>query len=121
MRIKRSERVKFCYFWVFFLGGLLSCEGQGGGDGGKVVDAARGQIGETVIYDPAYVGLEYPGGDVARERGVCTDVVIRALREAFRLDLQREVHEDMRANFGVSVIWGLRRPDKNIDHRRVQI
>lgn len=83
----------------------------------RIVAAARAQIG--TIYDPSYVVLTYPGGDVPRGRGACTDVVIRALRAA-GYDLQRLVHEDMRAHFGVYPRkWGLRRPDRNIDHRRV--
>lgn len=84
------------------------------------VTAAREQIGKTIIYDGAYVGLSYPDGDVPIERGVCTDVVIRALRDARDMDLQQLVHEDMKANFAAyPTIWGLSRPDKNIDHRRV--
>lgn len=83
------------------------------------VIAARRQIGVTTIYDPAYVRLPYPNGDVPQDRGVCTDVVIRALRTE-GLDLQRSVHEDMRANFAkYPQKWGLRGPDRNIDHRRV--
>ena len=86
----------------------------------KLVAAAESQIGETVVYDPAYVSLDYPGGDIPRERGVCTDVVIRAYRDAFDVDLQKLVHEDMKRNFEVYPnIWGHRRPDRNIDHRRV--
>lgn len=85
-----------------------------------LITAARGQIGVTQAYDPAYSRLGYPGGDVPRERGVCTDVVIRAYRDAFGIDLQRGVHEDMAAHFGVyPKNWGLKRPDRNIDHRRV--
>ena len=81
--------------------------------------AARRQIGVTVGYDPAYVRLPYPGGDVPASRGVCTDVVIRALRTQ-RIDLQQRVHEDMRAHFAeYPQKWGLRGPDSNIDHRRV--
>jgi uncharacterized protein YijF (DUF1287 family) len=83
------------------------------------VAAARRQIGITLVYDPAYVRLPYPGGDVPQDRGVCTDVVIRALRP-HGLDLQKVVHEDMRAHFGLyPKKWGLRAPDRNIDHRRV--
>lgn len=86
----------------------------------RLVAAAEAQIGITVAYDPAYVRLAYPGGDVPRDRGVCTDVVIRAYRDAFGIDLQRLVHEDMRANFSrYPRAWGLSRPDRNIDHRRV--
>lgn len=82
-------------------------------------EAARQQIGVTVTYDPSYVSLPYPGGDVPQDRGVCTDVVIRALR-LMGLDLQQAVHEDMKAHFAAyPQLWGLKRPDKNIDHRRV--
>ena len=85
-----------------------------------IVTAARSQIGVTVTYDPAYVGLSYPGGDVPRERGVCTDVVIRTLRDSLSMDLQKLLHEDMKSAFSVYPrIWGLSKPDKNIDHRRV--
>lgn len=88
--------------------------------GAKVLSAARKQIGVTVVYDPAYVALTYPGGDVPRERGVCTDVLIRALRDGLAVDLQKLVHEDMRAHFAsYPKIWGLTRTDRNIDHRRV--
>jgi len=85
-----------------------------------IVAAARAQVGKTTIYDPAYVRLDYPGGDVPIERGVCTDVVVRALRDALGMDLQKLVHEDMTAAFSkYPKIWGLRKPDRNIDHRRV--
>ena len=84
-----------------------------------LVDASREQIGVTLHYDPAYMRLDYPGGDVPPERGVCTDVLVRAWRR-LGVDLQRLVHEDMRAHFGrYPQNWGLRRPDRNIDHRRV--
>jgi uncharacterized protein YijF (DUF1287 family) len=86
----------------------------------KLVRAARRQIGVTTGYDPAYVTLDYPGGDVDRATGVCTDVVIRAYRDAFDMDLQVLVHEDMKAAFpNYPKIWGLSRADRNIDHRRV--
>jgi uncharacterized protein YijF (DUF1287 family) len=85
-----------------------------------IVAAARSQIGKTTVYDGTYVGLDYPGGDVPLDRGVCTDVVIRALRDAHQIDLQRLVHEDMKHAFSkYPTIWGLSRPDRNIDHRRV--
>jgi len=85
-----------------------------------LVETARAQVGVTTIYDPAYVQLAYPMGDVPRERGVCTDVVIRALRDALNADLQQLVHEDMRANFSrYPKLWGLTATDRNIDHRRV--
>ena len=85
-----------------------------------IVQAARTQIGQTTIYDPAYVGLKYPDGDVPLERGVCTDVIIRALRKGAGLDLQKLVHEDMKKAFAkYPKIWGLKKTDRNIDHRRV--
>lgn len=85
----------------------------------RVLAAAHAQVGVTRHYDGSYVRLDYPGGDVPMDRGVCTDVVIRAFRAA-GLDLQQAVHEDMRAHFGAYPrLWGLSRPDRNIDHRRV--
>lgn len=88
--------------------------------GMKIVEVARKQIGVTLSYDPAYTALPYPGGDVPKERGVCTDVVIRALRDGLGHDLQKLVHEDMKANFAkYPKIWGLKGTDRNIDHRRV--
>lgn len=86
----------------------------------KLIAAARTQIGVTLYYDPTYVNLDYPGGDVPPDRGVCTDVVIRAYRTAYGYDLQKAVHEDMRANFAqYPKNWGLHSTDRNIDHRRV--
>lgn len=85
-----------------------------------VVTAARAQIGVTTGYDPAYRKLDYPGGDVPESTGVCCDVVIRALRKSHELDLQQLVHEDMKADFGAYPRnWGLKKTDRNIDHRRV--
>ena len=85
----------------------------------KVLENAHAQVGTTILYDPAYVDLKYPGGDVPADRGVCTDVVIRAFRAA-GIDLQQTVHEDMKAHFSAyPKNWGLSRPDTNIDHRRV--
>lgn len=86
----------------------------------QLIRAARAQIGVTTGYDPAYVRLDYPGGDVPRETGVCIDVIIRAYREASGFDFQRAIHEDMAASFDAyPKSWGLNRPDRNIDHRRV--
>lgn len=86
----------------------------------RLIAAAREQIGVTMTYDPAYSALEYPGGDVPRAKGVCTDVLIRAYRDGLGIDLQKLVHEDMKAHFSAYPRnWGLRRPDRNIDHRRV--
>jgi uncharacterized protein len=87
--------------------------------GSKIAKTAEAMAGADIQYDPAYVGLSYPFGDVAQNRGVCADVVIRAFR-AVDIDFQKRVHEDMKANFSqYPTRWGLSRPDKNIDHRRV--
>ena len=86
----------------------------------RLVKAAREQVGVTLTYNPAYVRLSYPGGDVAPEQGVCTDVIVRAYRTALNIDLQKLVHEDMKSSFAAyPKQWGLKKPDSNIDHRRV--
>jgi uncharacterized protein len=85
----------------------------------KLVAGGIAQTAITNSYDPAYVALTYPGGDVPAITGVCTDVIIRAYRQ-IDIDLQKEVHEDMQRNFtAYPKLWGLKQPDKNIDHRRV--
>lgn len=85
----------------------------------QLVDDVRSQIWKTLYYDPAYTQLTYPMGDVPLVKGVCTDVVIRALRHQ-GIDLQQRIHEDMKANFKkYPQKWGLKNTDKNIDHRRV--
>jgi uncharacterized protein len=85
----------------------------------RLADSTLTLTKQTVRYDPAYFQLNYPNGDVPSDKGVCTDVVIRAYRK-LGIDLQKEVHEDMKANFTkYPKNWGLSRPDKNIDHRRV--
>ena len=85
----------------------------------KLVHAALDRTMQTVRYDGAYLRIEYPGGDVPADTGVCTDEVIRAYR-ALGFDLQKLVHEDMKRNFAAyPKHWGLRKPDSNIDHRRV--
>ncbi|RZF65093.1 DUF1287 domain-containing protein [Sphingomonas populi] len=87
---------------------------------GALIAAARRQVGVTLVYDPGYTTLTFPGGDVPRGKGVCTDVLIRAYRDGFGLDLQALVNADMRANFSAYPHrWGLQHPDRNIDHRRV--
>jgi hypothetical protein len=87
---------------------------------GKLIRAAEAQIGVTLRYDPAYARIAYPNGDVPRERGVCTDVIVRAYRDGLGIDLQELVHRDMRKAFAAYPRnWGLKRPDPNIDHRRV--
>lgn len=84
-----------------------------------MLGSALEQTRQTPNYDPAYVKLAFPGGDVPIDRGVCTDVIVRAFRAA-GIDLQVEVNRDMKKNFAAyPKIWGLARPDANIDHRRV--
>ncbi|MEM7056857.1 MAG: DUF1287 domain-containing protein [Pseudomonadota bacterium] len=81
--------------------------------------AAEDRADHRVYYDPSYVAISYPMGDVPAHTGVCTDVVIRSYR-AVGVDLQEAVHKDMKRNFSrYPKIWGLKRPDTNIDHRRV--
>lgn len=86
--------------------------------GDRLSAAAIERTGHHVIYDPTYERIAYPMGDVAADRGVCADEIIRAMR-AIDIDLQRLVHEDMRASFSdYPQFWGLTKPDANIDHRR---
>lgn len=106
-----------CSIWVFcFASIVLAQEAKLS----ALIAAARSQVGVTLYYDPAYVKLAYPMGDVAIERGVCTDVVIRAFRTGLNFDLQQALNEDMRKHFAkYPKNWGLKQPDANIDHRRV--
>ena len=101
-------------FFLVFLPGLAVAF-----DRDQLVSDARAQIGVTTDYDPTYRQLDYPLGDVPVQTGVCTDVIIRALRQQ-NIDLQQLVHEDMVRHFAVyPQKWGLKRTDRNIDHRRV--
>ncbi len=85
----------------------------------ELAKAAKELIDPSVIYDPAYFSIEYPNGDIPADRGVCTDVIIRAYRK-LGIDLQKRVHEDMRNHFDqYPNHWGLSSTDRNIDHRRV--
>ena len=85
----------------------------------KISDAALSIIDASIQYDPTYFSIKYPNGDVPANKGVCTDVVIRTFRK-LSIDLQKEVHEDMISNFSkYPKIWKLKKPDTNIDHRRV--
>lgn len=85
----------------------------------ELSDCAIELTKQNVTYDPSYFSIDYPNGDVPSDKGVCTDVVIRAYRK-FGIDLQKEVHDDMRSNFNAyPKIWGLKTTDRNIDHRRV--
>ena len=85
----------------------------------KLATAALELTKDKVVYDPNYFSIDYPNGDIPKGKGVCTDVIIRAYRK-LNIDLQKEVHIDMKQNFNLyPKIWGLKRTDKNIDHRRV--
>ncbi|PKB44180.1 hypothetical protein AX016_2394 [Cellulophaga sp. RHA19] len=82
-------------------------------------DAALQLTKDNVTYDPSYFSIDYPNGDVPSDKGVCTDVIVRAYRK-LGIDLQKNVHLDMKSNFNVyPKLWGLKTTDKNIDHRRV--
>jgi len=84
-----------------------------------IIDAAIDQVGKTASYDASYQKIDYPNGDVPIETGVCSDVIVRSFRKA-GIDLQKDVHEDMKKNFSAyPTRWGLNGPDANIDHRRV--
>ena len=105
---------------VLILSLALAAPALAGSEPSRLTAAARAQVGVTVIYDPAYAKLTFPGGDVPRDRGVCTDVVIRALRDGWGIDLQLAVNRDMQADFAAYPgLWGLTSTDRNIDHRRV--
>ena len=85
----------------------------------KLSEAAISIIDDKIVYTPSYVTIKYPNGDVPAKTGVCTDVIIRAYRK-LGIDLQKEVHEDMKTNFSnYPKTWGLTKTDANIDHRRV--
>lgn len=106
---------------IFLISLVLSvvCFAQTEVSQAEISDCALELTKQKVTYDPSYFSIGYPNGDVPDDKGVCTDVVIRAYRYA-GIDLQREVHEDMKANFGLyPKIWGLQGTDTNIDHRRV--
>jgi len=98
-------------FFIIYSYGILAQE--------SIVTAAKERLNHFVIYDGSYQSIDYPNGDVDKNKGVCTDVVIRSYR-ALGIDLQQLVHEDMVKNFNLyPQIWGLNKPDSNIDHRRV--
>jgi uncharacterized protein YijF (DUF1287 family) len=85
----------------------------------RLADSTLVLTKQNVRYNPGYFRISYPNGDVPVDKGVCTDVVIRAYRK-LGVDLQKEVHEDMKAHFDkYPKIWGAKTTDTNIDHRRV--
>lgn len=106
-------------FLLFFSGCLACLWAQNLPFADLLAQKAVEQTQQTVRYVPDYVAIPYPNGDVPANTGVCTDLVIRALR-ACGVDLQKEVHEDMRTHFkDYPMLWQLKKPDPNIDHRRV--
>lgn len=108
----------YSFIFIFCLGSLILSSQELATDVSLEV-AALELIKQDVSYDSSYFSIDYPNGDVPSNKGVCTDVVIRAYR-AIGIDLQKEVHEDMKAHFSAYPnIWGLRKTDRNIDHRRV--
>jgi uncharacterized protein YijF (DUF1287 family) len=110
--------------WIklFFLVAAFACLKQAEAQEAfqlKLAQEARKLTNDQVTYDPQYFKIAYPNGDVPANKGVCTDVIIRAYRK-MGIDLQQLVHEDMKAHFGLyPKNWGLKSTDKNIDHRRV--
>lgn len=111
--------MKWCCCLLLVAASALHAQGVSGSDPSFLLEGAYSQVGKTVTYDGAYRRIGYPGGDVPLDRGVCTDVLIRAYRHA-GIDLQVIVHEDMVRDFhAYPRIWGAARPDSNIDHRRV--
>ena len=104
---------------VIFIIYLFICFSSINAQEDKLSTAALELTKDKVVYDPSYFSIDYPNGDVPKGKGVCTDVIIRAYRK-LGIDLQKEVHEDMKKNFkNYPKIWGLKSTDKNIDHRRV--
>ncbi|MDR0872517.1 MAG: DUF1287 domain-containing protein [Prevotellaceae bacterium] len=109
-------KTKLSLFFVF----LLSVNAFGQDSFYKrLADSALVLTKQKVVYDARYYSIAYPNGDVPEGKGVCTDVVIRAYRK-MGIDLQKEVHLDMKANFSLyPKMWGMKSTDRNIDHRRV--
>ncbi len=104
-------------FAAYFV--LSNCLSQTTTEAEALSSSAMELIDPNIVYDGSYFSIPYPNGDIPSDKGVCTDVIIRAFRK-IDIDLQKEVHEDMKANFGkYPKLWGLRSTDRNIDHRRV--
>ena len=107
--------------FTIFLLSLLSVNAYAASFDDDIVASLLERTTHNVTYDGSYRSIGYPGGDVPENVGVCTDVIIRSYRK-LGIDLQKLVHEDMQNNFTLypsKRIWGLNKPDKNIDHRRV--
>lgn len=111
--------MKLLWFSVLIVMYFEAFSARADNDALTLVQAARERTLHQVRYDGSYHRIPYPMGDVPNHIGVCTDVVIRAYRR-LGVDLQQKVHEDMRDHFSLyPKIWGLTKPDANIDHRRV--
>lgn len=107
--------------WFYWIGCFVFFHADAANFSTDFVAAAHERTKQSVRYDGKYVAIDYPWGDVPKNIGVCTDVVIRSYR-GIGVDLQKLVHEDMKAHFNQypsTRIWGLKKPDTNIDHRRV--
>ena len=116
MKRLRSKSMRFIFL---LLTSLFISASYAQDQGYFLAKSALHLVNPQVEYDPSYYTLDYPNGDVPPHKGVCTDVIIRAYRLE-GVDLQRLVHEDMAVNFSAYPSnWGLTRPDRNIDHRRV--
>lgn len=112
-----KKKVFFLYAFVYL--SVITAYTQAFAEAKDLSKAALALTSDLVVYDPRYFAIDYPNGDVPKGRGVCTDVIIRAYRK-IGIDLQKEVHEDMKANFDAyPKLWGLQSSDRNIDHRRV--
>jgi uncharacterized protein YijF (DUF1287 family) len=110
--------VKYIVCIALIFGAVMNARSQSAFHA-RLADSTLTLTKQSVVYDPTYFRIDYPNGDVPANRGVCTDVVIRAYRKV-GIDLQRKVHEDMKANFSkYPKKWGLKSTDRNIDHRRV--
>lgn len=112
---------KIIILTILLIPGLVSAYRHGEPDdfSRKLSQAAIERTKHVVRYDGSYRKISYPNGDVPKHLGVCTDVIIRSYRK-LGIDLQKDIHEDMKANFRVYPnLWGLSKPDPNIDHRRV--
>jgi len=113
-------RVIFLAAVIVFLPHTIRAQQRSAPAAQELVAAAIERTQHRITYDGSYRTLAYPGGDVPDDVGVCTDVVVRAYRAGLGIDLQEEIHDDMTGAFGAyPKIWGLARPDSNIDHRRV--
>ena len=124
---QKKNETNSCKFVSFFLGLLFLVTSSGYSQDvfdqadllGTFIRAVERQAGVTTAYDPSYVKIPYPNGDVPLHTGVCSDVIIRGLRSV-GFDLQKAVHEDMKTHFSqYPKTWGLKKTDTNIDHRRV--